>query len=430
MKQIGILLLFLSTVLCRAQQVDSSILSKVRENKDLQTLQEGYYRFKDNISYTPAPKGYKPFYLSSYSRHGSRHFYSEWGFKTVYENLCTAAAEDNLTPEGKELFKTYSDFYNLYAKDAGSLLDRGYNEHFRLGERVCGRFPQIFRKDARVDMLSSTSFRVIMSMSAAGQGLRASVPSLQIMQRSTQSGMNIITSVENVTKAGKRYQGESGIPKEHASHFQARLLDEDAFLGKYFKDSSKLSHGKNKETFILYLYLIITNYHNFESEPLFDDVFSKDEYMKMWEVANFLLFQEHAKKMYNLIPLMDDITSKAQDAIEGRGNDADMRFGHDYVMDALYYFLNINGCMATLETPEDVKYHFQGYCCPMACNMQIVLYRNRRCEDVLFKVLWNEEEVSLPQFESVSGPYYRWDDFVSWMDIIKKEHPLVPFYEW
>ena len=45
------------------------------------------------------------------------------------------------------------------------------------------------------------------------------------------------------------------------------------------------------------------------------------------------------------------------------------------------------------------------------CNLQFIFYRSDpKDQDVLFKVLLNEEEATLP-LQPVSGPYYRWSDF-------------------
>jgi hypothetical protein len=47
----------------------------------------------------------------------------------------------------------------------------------------------------------------------------------------------------------------------------------------------------------------------------------------------------------------------------------------------------------------------------MACNIQFVFYRPVNGKgDILFKVLRNENEATLP-IKAVTGPYYRWQDF-------------------
>ena len=46
---------------------------------------------------------------------------------------------------------------------------------------------------------------------------------------------------------------------------------------------------------------------------------------------------------------------------------------------------------------------------PMACNIQFVFYRKKGSDDILVKVLLNEQEMKLP-VESTLAPYYHWKD--------------------
>ena len=45
--------------------------------------------------------------------------------------------------------------------------------------------------------------------------------------------------------------------------------------------------------------------------------------------------------------------------------------------------------------------------------------------DILFKVVLNENEATLPGLNPVQGVYYRWADFKALADQIMKEHPEV-----
>ena len=42
-----------------------------------------------------------------------------------------------------------------------------------------------------------------------------------------------------------------------------------------------------------------------------------------------------------------------------------------------------------------------------------------------FKLVWNEEEASLPQLTPVTGCYYRWNDFKEWADGLIAAHPQI-----
>lgn len=86
--------------------------------------------------------------------------------------------------------------------------------------------------------------------------------------------------------------------------------------------------------------------------------------------------------------------------------------------------INADGCGTVPEKTEDVKYWFQNYDVPMAATVLFVFYRNKK-GDILFKVLQNEEEISFPQLEAVSGPYYRWTDFKDWAEQMMASHPEI-----
>ena len=75
-------------------------------------------------------------------------------------------------------------------------------------------------------------------------------------------------------------------------------------------------------------------------------------------------------------------------------------------------------------TPEEAKYWFQSYNIPMAGTLLFVFYKNKK-NDILFKVLLNENEATLPDLTPVEGVYYRWSDFRSWAQDILKAHPEI-----
>ena len=52
---------------------------------------------------TPAPKGYKPFYLSHYGRHGSRYMIGKEAYDVPYFALLKAKQEGKLTAKGEEI---------------------------------------------------------------------------------------------------------------------------------------------------------------------------------------------------------------------------------------------------------------------------------------------------------------------------------------
>ncbi|MCI6550205.1 MAG: histidine phosphatase family protein, partial [Prevotella sp.] len=90
-----------------------------------------------------------------------------------------------------------------------------------------------------------------------------------------------------------------------------------------------------------------------------------------------------------------------------------LRYGHDTMVMPLTCLLGINGYgrqITDLEQLDDA-----GWCdyriFPMGSNLQFVFYRSpSRPDDIILKVLLNENETTLPVKTDIA-PYYHWRDF-------------------
>ena len=58
---------------------------------------------------TPAPKGYEPYYLSHYGRHGSRYMIGKDAYTKPYLMLAKADSLGKLTDKGKEMLALLKD---------------------------------------------------------------------------------------------------------------------------------------------------------------------------------------------------------------------------------------------------------------------------------------------------------------------------------
>ena len=74
---------------------------------------------------TPAPKGYEPFYMSHYGRHGSRWLIGEGDYTMPLGILREANAEGKLTAEGKAVLDKLERFYPTTVKRLGELTTVG-----------------------------------------------------------------------------------------------------------------------------------------------------------------------------------------------------------------------------------------------------------------------------------------------------------------
>ncbi len=385
---------------------------------------EGPYRF-DAPALTPAPKGYTPFYISHYGRHGSRYAWNANTYTVIKNMLDAAAAAGSLTPRGERLLKDYNDFVTVPQINAGDLSDLGYEQHREIAKIMANSFPEVFANGGHVFARSSTSQRAIVSMNAFTVSLQQVAPKVDITANSRALNMVVINAASAPRAVAKRYQGSTKTP-ESLDAFKARTIDFDGILDKIFSDRGFMEESGGRTQFLSELFTLWAGYHNYTDSDFLEDIFTPEQQFAFWEIENYSCYLSHGGQRYTQISLLQDVIDLANSAIAGNGNVADLRFGHDTVMNAFYALLNINGAGYEPDKVEDLKYWFQNYNTPMAANVQFVLYRSKKNPEILFKLLHNGAEVTLPQIQPVDGPYYRWSDFTAWAAKVAAEHPLLP----
>ena len=407
-----------------AQQYD--VLDQVKADVRKSYGMEGPHRLDEFGTMSKAPAGYKPFYISHYGRHGSRYAWNSETYSLIRDVFKKAREKDLLTPYGKEFAKKYEDFYKEPYINAGDLVPIGYDQHLAIGTFTYQQFPQVFKGRKKVDALSSTGQRCIVSMGAFTTGLMSGNPKLQLRMQSNHMGMGIIAPPSAPRSIRRTFKGQKDTPSmETPEEFTKRTTDYQGILNKLFTDCSFLEKFEGGAiNFFDQLIELMNGYHNYEPEPLFDDLIPEDQRLKLWEAASYYSFYTDITARYGIIPLLEDIIVKAEDAFQDPNRAAHLRFGHDYILEGLLTLLNVNKMGTIPSKPDDAKYWFQNYNIPMAGTILFVFYKNKK-NDILFKVVLNENEATLPDLTPVQGVYYRWSDFRAMTDQILKDHPEI-----
>ena len=411
----------LSSLLLQAQQYD--VLEKVKADVRKSYGMEGPHRLDEFGTLSKAPKGYKPFYISHYGRHGSRYAWNDETYTLLRDVFAKAKELNVLTPYGKEFAAKYESVYTEPLINAGDLVPMGYDQHLAIGQYVYEQFPQVFKGRKKVEALSSTGQRCIVSMGGFTVGLMSGNPKLQVRLHSDHVGMGIIAPPSAPRAIRRSFVAENNTDLPGIEEFFVAHSGYENVLGKLFTDYSFLSaYEGGVAGFTRELWTYLCGYHNYEPRPLFDDLLTPEQRLKFWECDNYLSFYSDITARYNVIPLLEDILSKADAAIADPNQAAHLRFGHDYILEALTALINVNNWGTIPAKAEDAKYWFQNYNIPMAATLLLVFYKNKQ-GDVLFKVVMNENDATLPQFTPVEGNYYRWSEFKSWCQEVMAAHP-------
>ena len=384
------------------------------------------YDFETESVSVPAPKGFKPFYIGHYGRHGARYIYNDSEYELLYDVFARAKASGVLTPLGKELHDSFMMVYPHFHGRAGELTQFGQEQHRRLAERYLADYPIVFRKSLEVNAVSSIYTRCIMSMNSFCDVLRC-------------AGIEVIEVVDGrhmaylapYTKHNPKYKGEDQRWRsEYAKYFDERF-DRAEFYNRIFTDSSFVDSIQKDMDFIMTLYYMDGHMVGTEfSQVSFGSAFSDAEYALCNEMDNIKFYMrkgwgEDRQGRINVAlgeSLMRDMLDKMGEAVDSRNPSVDLRFGHDGAIMTLLAFLRAEGWSRRASDMSDIKNVWKSSNVPMASNIRFILLR--KADEVIVKAQYNESDLKLP-LDPYSGPYYRWDDFKKYYNKLIDEANLI-----
>lgn len=379
-----------------------------------------YYIYPDSITtpLTPSPEGKKPFYISHYGRHGSRYISSRSGYDIPYVMMQQADSLDELTEEGQKVLHEMNIIMRNTENRWGELTGFGKKQMQQIGQRMAERFPEVLCPGARVTGVSTTVARCIESMGACLMQMLQVCPQLQISMHSSERYQWYMNHQDKKLRRG--YMTPEA--KKAYDAYIAHRMGNTRLMELIFKNPDIVKEVVDEEQFSYYLMkmgLFQLNI-NYNQSTYLMTLFDTDDLYLMWQIDNAIWYIQHGacklnggSQPYSQRYLLRQMIADADSCIRLDHPGAQLRFGHETVVLPLVCLIGVNGF--DLETDNLDELEAKGWWCssvfPMASNLQFIFYRSHpKDPDVLFKVLLNEEEATLP-LQPVSGPYYRWTDF-------------------
>lgn len=385
--------------------------------KNVLVSANNYYAYPDqNLpKLTKAPKGYKPFYMNHYGRHGSRWLINPNHYHQPVQQLELADKYDKLTPRGKEVLAILHEVEAASKGRLGELSDVGAEQHQGIAKRMFLNFPEIFAGDAPVDAKSTVVIRCILSMQNETDMLKSLNPKLRITTDASEHDMYYMNFTDSLVKPLRQL----GAPLSEA--FGKKHVETGRFLSRLINDSEFARDSLDGLKLMCNVFDIAGNmqsHHAFDRyKTALYDLFDDDDVYNVWSYNNvswYILSGEtpitKCRVDYAQANLLRNFIESADKAIAERRNQATLRFGHESVVLPLVCLMGINGMDYRTDNLEEVCDNWQCYkVFPMACNLQWVFYRNDKDDDILVKFLLNEHEATLP-VETEQWPYYEWSD--------------------
>lgn len=371
---------------------------------------------------TPVPKGYKPFYISHYGRHGSRYVLRDEKFDRAYNVLADAAYFGKLTDFGKEIYDRMTRAKEGAYGRGGELSLKGQIQHRQIAERMYNNYKQVFKKAEYIDAKSTIVPRVLVSMTAFCDELMRHDNSLDIHYecgKPFQKWLNPYYKDNDPRLAEyiDRYRHSANCEwMREWREYRRKNVDISRILNSLFKPDYVKSMPFPHD-FVFHLFKTATSFPGTPTEESILDIFTTEELYQQWRLVNIIFYHEKGPsgiqgKFLNGVstPLLEKIIEDAEQKVAEGKEAVTLRFGHDGNIMGLLNTMRIPGWCEEVNSYEDVEKLFHDYDIPMGCNLQWIFYRNKK-GDVLVKMLLNEEEIAFPsQIDGSMAPYYRWED--------------------
>ena len=425
MKKIFICLLLACSVAVSAQVQRFSgktALEEIAADKFLAAGNMADYDRLTRTPLTPAPKGYEPYYLSHYGRHGARYLLEESDYAQPVQTLQRAKMAGKLTPLGEKVLAKLDSMQRTTRDRLGDLTAVGQRQHHGIAKRMAQNFPEIFKTpNLPIHSVSTTSIRAIISMMAECEELQAANPSAQIYNDASKADMYYMNHSTTPSSRGGAPGG--GMPNRNLM----RAMQKQSAMSDSVKHPERLMETLFNNQHWVYLNVttgslmskiadIALNMQSHDGDTMLLDLFTPEELHSLWISNNlywYLMYsnapQTDGKQPWNQKYLLQNIIETADTVTQKQ---VSLRFGHDTVVLPLLCMLDIDGSAVQVENLDELDKTFRTYyLIPTACNVQFVFYRPKKGKtgDVLVKVLFNERESHLP-VATDTWPYYKWSD--------------------
>ena len=370
------------------------------------------YFFEGDQDGSYALKGYKPFYISHFGRHGSRFLSRPKYIDPAWECFSAAKAEGLLTPKGDSLYNAIKMVTEAQNGMYGELAPLGAKEHRAIAKRMYEREKKVFTsgKRSKVRCVSSVFSRCIVSMVNFTEELSSHAPSLELSYL-----------------VGQRYNDQyiNVHPKYNFKPQAISIIDSlkrvslspETLLPLYFTDTQKVAKFiSNPYEFEMGIYFAWAVCFDLDFLSLdITNLVPADQLAACGKVENAYRFAtvsvseefgEHVAPAGEC--LLRDIVEKADDALKSDSDvAADLRFAHDSGLLPMCQLLGIEG-FPTYTIDQAHKSWNMADVVPMCANLQMVFYKGK--EDVLVRIMLNEKPAVIPAMTPVNGIYYRWND--------------------
>lgn len=453
-----------SFIICLAMLMPLALCAEITKKEDINS--ENLYKFRGSmtqyedpgVTYTKPPKGFKPFYMSHYGRHGSRYLLNTSQYVDPYNMLHEADQQGKLTEFGQDVMRRLEIMKNDADGRLGDLTVVGKEQHRGIARRMVENYPEIFNSNSHIVARSTTSHRVMASMTSAFMEFSILVPKMEIDYDDSDYDRGYMNYEDNAIRSAKNSRERNAAVNEfNARHtnpdrLMCALFTDTTFITRYVRTSSTVRYGSpfgmlessssstttSNRSSNLYtlIYDVAANMGSHNLGFDLDDVFTHDEWYENWLINNMYWYSTSgfSPLTSNLVPyghasLLEDFMNKAKEAIANGTPSANLRYGHDTALFPLLCLMEVNDCAWAPDNLEEVAQKWANYdIVHMGSNLQLIFFKDKN-GTILVRALLNEEEAKLPVecYKDAKGKEYPY--FYEWSKLEKYYNNILESWE-
>jgi len=330
-------------------------------------------------------------------------------FSPGLDSLQAAYKRGSLTLVGSNVLEQMQKMYAMSEGNWKILSELGIAEQRGIAERMVDNYRDVFKRRRGIEAFSGLKKRCKSSMDAFVKAVKECSPKLRISKESGEQSNSILINEDYLPEARLWYN-----PRIDSMIVAAR--DWRDCVNELYTDSS----SDEMESMLIarsiwqcWADAPCTGMDEFDIREWLNEDELRD--MARWQdmhICMKCLRTDHfgEARVASQYPLLEDVITRADNALLNGNTAATLRFGHDSNLAPLMALMNIEGfeSVYVLGDRPDPRWN-SAKLMPMASNIQLVFYSHPEKQDVLVKILFNEKEVRVCGLDSVQGPFYSWN---------------------
>lgn len=381
--------------------------------------------YPTDVRNVQTPDSLVPVYLSHVGRHGARYPASAANTLKMRDALLRADSVGTITPLGRDLLKLCGQVICVSTNRWGALDSLGMSEQRAIASRMLGCYPELFT-NGTVNAISSYSPRAMMSMYSFVHQLDRLNNKLEFITSTGRMNSTLMRPFDFDEYKDWRNAGYWREPYDEYFRQRCPVTAITRVLGRDFP----FGDTDAARDLAITEYYVLAGLQAMEMPSQMSKYFNEAEANALWSCFNLRQYLQRTASTVQdgSVPadiagqLLLDIITKAEQALAGQNPAVvDLRFGHAETLMPLLSLMRLPGCRYLTNYFDTVGANWRDWqVVPMAANLQIILFREKKSGRIYCRTDLNERPITL-----IAGDKRM---YIPWAEVRNHLMNLVPMH--